>query len=100
MYAYALLQYFPSIFWLPDHLLASTYANVTCDSNANPDGITYPIPGNDDALRAINLYCDLISDAVLDGIQAELKAAGVDVGTAEVVPEKETTAPAEEVKAE
>lgn len=71
-----------------------------CDSNANPDGITYPIPGNDDALRAINLYCDLISDAVLDGIQAELKAAGVDVGTAEVVPEKETTAPAEEVKTE
>ena len=53
-----------------------------CDSNANPDGITYPVPGNDDALRAINLYCDLISGAVLDGIQAELKAAGVDVGAA------------------
>ena len=53
-----------------------------CDSNANPDGITYPIPGNDDALRAINLYCELISGAVLDGIQAELKAAGVDVGAA------------------
>ncbi len=51
-----------------------------CDSNANPDGITYPIPGNDDALRAINLYCDLISSAVLDGMQAELKAAGVDLG--------------------
>ena len=60
-----------------------------CDSNANPDGITYPIPGNDDALRAINLYCDLISGAVLDGIQAELKAAGVDVGAAaEVAAEK------------
>lgn len=51
-----------------------------CDSNANPDGITYPIPGNDDALRAINLYCDLVSGAVLDGMQAELKAAGVDLG--------------------
>lgn len=51
-----------------------------CDSNANPDGVTYPIPGNDDALRAINLYCDLMSAAVLDGMQAELKAAGVDVG--------------------
>ncbi|MBR3914042.1 MAG: 30S ribosomal protein S2 [Alphaproteobacteria bacterium] len=51
-----------------------------CDSNANPDGIAYPIPGNDDALRAINLYCDLISGAVLDGMQAELKAAGVDLG--------------------
>ena len=57
-----------------------------CDSNANPDGIAFPIPGNDDALRAINLYCTLISDAVLDGIQAELKAAGVDVGAA-VEPE-------------
>lgn len=51
-----------------------------CDSNANPDGVTFPIPGNDDALRAINLYCDLISAAVLDGMQAELKAAGVDLG--------------------
>ena len=67
-----------------------------CDSNANPDGIAYPVPGNDDALRAINLYCDLVSGAVLDGIQAELKAAGVDVGAA-------TEAPAEvpaEAKAE
>lgn len=51
-----------------------------CDSNANPDGIDFPVPGNDDALRAINLYCDLISAAVLDGMQAELKAAGVDLG--------------------
>ena len=62
-----------------------------CDSNADPDGIAYPVPGNDDALRAINLYCTLISDAVLDGIQAELKAAGVDVG-ASVEPETEKTA--------
>jgi len=68
-----------------------------CDSNADPDGIAYPIPGNDDALRAINLYCDLVSGAVLDGIQAELKAAGVDVGAAEVAPE---TATATETKAE
>ncbi|MBQ7413364.1 MAG: 30S ribosomal protein S2 [Alphaproteobacteria bacterium] len=66
-----------------------------CDSNANPDGITYPIPGNDDALRAINLYCDLVSGAVLDGIQAELKAAGVDVGAA-----AEVAAEVSEVKAE
>ena len=51
-----------------------------CDSNANPDGIDFPVPGNDDALRAINLYCDLVSAAVLDGMQAELKAAGVDLG--------------------
>ena len=63
-----------------------------CDSNANPDGIQFPIPGNDDALRAINLYCDLISAAVLDGMQAELKAAGVDLG-AVVNPIAETETP-------
>ncbi len=65
------------------------------DSNSDPDPITYPIPGNDDALRAINLYCQLISSAVLDGIQEEMQAAGVDVGAteaapaAEVIPESE-----------
>ena len=64
------------------------------DSNSDPDGIAYPIPGNDDALRAIDLYCDLISAAVLDGLQAELQASGVDVGAqeeapAEVLPEAE-----------
>ena len=68
-----------------------------CDSNADPDGIAYPIPGNDDALRAINLYCDLVSGAVLDGIQAELKAAGVDVGAAVETP---TEKPVAEAKAE
>lgn len=57
-----------------------------CDSNANPDGIMYPIPGNDDASKAIQLYCNLISSAVLDGIQAELQAAGVDVGAAVEAP--------------
>lgn len=50
------------------------------DSNCDPTGITYPIPGNDDAIRAIKLYCEMISGAVLDGIQAEMSAAGVDVG--------------------
>src|SRR5262249_45912607 len=49
------------------------------DSNSAPDGIAYPIPGNDDAMRAIHLYCDLVSGAVLDGLQAELAASGVDV---------------------
>lgn len=53
-----------------------------CDSNANPDGIEYVVPGNDDAIRAINLYCDLMSGAVIDGMKAELKAAGVDLGEA------------------
>jgi len=62
-----------------------------CDTNVNPDGIDYPVPGNDDAVRAINLYCDLISGAILDGINEELKASGVDLGAAEVVTEEVVT---------
>jgi small subunit ribosomal protein S2 len=54
-----------------------------CDSNSNPQGIRYPFPGNDDASRAINLYCDLVVGAVLDGIQAEMTASGVDLGAVE-----------------
>src|SRR6201991_3401697 len=50
------------------------------DSNSDPAGINYPIPGNDDALRAIQTYCDLISGAVLNGIQAEMTRCGVDLG--------------------
>jgi small subunit ribosomal protein S2 len=50
------------------------------DSNSSPDGIAYPIPGNDDAMRAIHLYCDLVAGSVLDGLQAELAASGVDIG--------------------
>ena len=58
------------------------------DSNSDPTGIKYPIPGNDDALRAIQLYCDLVSSAVLDGLQQEMAAQGVDIGAAEeVLPE-------------
>lgn len=56
------------------------------DSNSDPSGIRFPIPGNDDALRAIQLYCDMVAAAVLDGIQAEMKAAGVDVGEAAEAP--------------
>jgi small subunit ribosomal protein S2 len=55
------------------------------DTNCDPDGITYPIPGNDDAARALQLYCDLIADAVLDGLAAGQAAAGVDLG-ASVAP--------------
>ncbi|MEO1091911.1 MAG: 30S ribosomal protein S2 [Pseudomonadota bacterium] len=51
------------------------------DSNSSPEGVNYPIPGNDDASRAINLYCDLMVGAVLDGIQAEMHASGVDLGS-------------------
>ncbi len=53
------------------------------DSNSSPEGVTYPVPGNDDASRAINLYCDLMVGAVLDGIRAEMHASGVDVGALE-----------------
>lgn len=58
------------------------------DSNSNPDGIAFPIPGNDDATRAIKFYCDLISATVLDGIQEELSGQGVDVGAAEKAPDE------------
>ena len=53
------------------------------DSNCDPDFVTHPIPGNDDAIRAINLYCDLFARAVIDGLQEELAASGADVGAAE-----------------
>jgi small subunit ribosomal protein S2 len=69
------------------------------DSNSSPDGITFPVPGNDDAMRAINTYCDLISAAVLSGIQAELMASGVDVGEAEEVVEMEEMPTEEELAA-
>ena len=72
------------------------------DSNSDPAGITYAVPGNDDALRAISLYCDLFSKAVLDGIQEQLTASGADIGAAEA-PQMEAVpedAPAEEAAAE
>lgn len=57
------------------------------DSNSNPDGITYPIPGNDDAGRAITLYCDLIARAAIDGIERAQGVAGIDIGASEEVTE-------------
>ena len=53
------------------------------DTNCDPDGINYPIPGNDDAARAIQLYCDLVADSVLDGLAAGQSASGVDLGASE-----------------
>ena len=50
------------------------------DSNSDPDGVAYPVPGNDDAARALQLYCDLVADAVLDGLAAGQSASGVDIG--------------------
>jgi small subunit ribosomal protein S2 len=58
------------------------------DSNSEPDSVTYAVPGNDDASRAINLYCDLVVGAVLDGIQAEMAASGADLGALEELPEE------------
>lgn len=89
------------------------------DTNCSPAGVDYIIPGNDDAARAIALYCDLVSRAALDGMSAQLGAAGVDIGAleqaaaeaiepeaapaAEAAPVEEATAeaaPAAEVVAE
>lgn len=50
-----------------------------CDTNANPNEVDFPVPGNDDAIRAIQFYCELVSSAVLDGMQAEIAAQGVKV---------------------
>ncbi|QDZ02475.1 30S ribosomal protein S2 [Nitratireductor mangrovi] len=72
------------------------------DSNCDPDQVDYPIPGNDDAARAIALYCDLIAKAAIDGIARQQGSMGVDIGAAEEAPvepaldaEAETPAPGE-----
>lgn len=66
------------------------------DTNCSPTGVDYMIPGNDDASRAIGLYCDLISRAALDGMSAQLGAAGVDLGEMEEAPSEEVLAEAVE----
>jgi small subunit ribosomal protein S2 len=58
------------------------------DTNCNPDGITFPIPGNDDAGRAVALYCDLVARAAIDGISRAQGEMGVDIGEAEEVLEE------------
>jgi small subunit ribosomal protein S2 len=68
------------------------------DSNSDPVGISYPVPGNDDASRAINLYCDLMVGAVLDGLQAEMAASGTDMGAFETPPEEVDSAAPEEIE--
>lgn len=59
------------------------------DSNSDPDGIDYPVPGNDDASRAIDLYCALISGSVIGGLQVEMQSAGIDLGAIEKEHERE-----------
>lgn len=53
------------------------------DSNCNPENIDFPFPGNDDAARAISLYCNLIADAVLDGLAESTAGLGIDLGASE-----------------
>jgi small subunit ribosomal protein S2 len=83
--------------------IAITEANVLkipviaiVDSNSNPDGVDFPIPGNDDATRAIAFYCRLASEAILDGLQATFSAAGKDAGTSEQIKEDLSKAPSKE----
>jgi len=65
------------------------------DTNCSPSGVDYVIPGNDDAARAISLYCDLASRAALDGMSAQMDAAGVDIGALEDAPIEELLSGAE-----
>ena len=53
------------------------------DTNCDPDGVTFPIPGNDDAGRALELYCDLFARAAIDGISRGQGSAGFDMGAME-----------------
>ncbi len=73
------------------------------DTNCSPAGVDYIIPGNDDAARAISLYCDLVARAALDGMSTQLESAGVDIGALEDAAVEEAVveeAPAEEAAAE
>ncbi|WP_435891188.1 30S ribosomal protein S2 [Meridianimarinicoccus marinus] len=66
------------------------------DTNCSPEGVDYIIPGNDDAARAISLYCDLVARAALDGMTAQMGAAGIDLGAFEEGLEEEVVADAGE----
>lgn len=70
------------------------------DSNSNPDDIDYPIPGNDDAIRAIELYCDLAVSSILDGVKEQLSKSNVDMGEAENVDVKVPNAKKADEKSE
>ncbi len=73
------------------------------DTNCDPDGITFPIPGNDDAGRAVALFCELVARAAIDGISRGQSERGVDVGASQEIPIEpvlEERAPAEESRAE
>ena len=68
------------------------------DTNADPDSIDYPVPGNDDAGRAIQLYCDMFANAILSGLEQSLAMSGADLGSRDVAPmQQEQQQEAEEV---
>mgnify|MGYP002701266504 CR=1 FL=1 len=64
------------------------YRLEVCDSNSNPSGVDYPIPGNDDARRAISLYCDLVAASVLKGLESSVELSGIDVGASGTLTEE------------
>ena len=90
------MQKVPSAVWIVDtkkeHIAVGEARKLhipvvaILDSNSDPAGVTFPVPGNDDAIRAITLYCELVAGAVLDGISAEMAASGQDMGAVENLP--------------
>ena len=60
------------------------------DTNSDPEGITYPIPGNDDSTKSIKLYCDLISQAALDGISIQSQKIQDESQNKKEKPQKES----------
>ena len=92
----------PSAIWVVDtnkeHLAVAEARKLNIpiiailDTNCDPDLVDYPIPGNDDAARALELYCALISKAAIDGIARSSSGRGMDLGAAEVAPEEPTLA--------
>ncbi len=73
------------------------------DSNCNPDGITFPIPGNDDSAKAIKLYCRLLSDAAIAGVKENMAISGVDISkfeTGEEIAQYKTSVAAKVEKEE
>ncbi len=70
------------------------------DSNSSPNNITFPIPGNDDAIRSISLYCDLVAGSVLDGLQQEAISGGTDAGEVDEAPEETIPRPEEPIAVE
>jgi small subunit ribosomal protein S2 len=70
------------------------------DTNSDPDGVSFPVPGNDDALRAIEMYCDLFAGSVLGGLQQGLAASGVDIGALAETPEEPAVEAAAEAPAQ